>query len=151
MRLSVSAETETWRIHVFPATVSYNSVCGYSGFREVTVTKTETETPFFNLCKSYMIFSCFSLACLTESRSTGYGLKDLGPLPQVTSQSCLWPLKFADTEVVLRASWLLKLLLLLKLNGLSEGLFCSFESCTWRLNPTSKRLCPGHLQILHLK
>ena len=31
------------------ATVSYNSVCGYSGFREVTVTKTETETPFFNL------------------------------------------------------------------------------------------------------
>ena len=51
MRLSVSAETETWRIHVFPATVSYNSVCGYSGFREVTVTKTETETPFFNLCK----------------------------------------------------------------------------------------------------
>ena len=49
MRLSVSAETETWRTHVFPATVSYNSVCGYSGFREVTVTKTETETPFFNL------------------------------------------------------------------------------------------------------
>ena len=52
MRLSVSAETETWRIHVFPATVSYNSVCGYSGFREVTVTKTETETPFFNLCSN---------------------------------------------------------------------------------------------------
>ena len=50
MRLSVSAETETWRIQVFPATVSYNSVCGYSSFREVTVTKTETETPFFNLC-----------------------------------------------------------------------------------------------------
>ena len=59
MLLSVSAETETWRIHVFPATVSYNSVCGYSGFREVTVTKTETETPFFNLCKSYMIFQLF--------------------------------------------------------------------------------------------
>ena len=36
---------------MFPATVSYNSVCGYSGFREVTVTKTETETPFFNLCQ----------------------------------------------------------------------------------------------------
>ena len=34
------------------ARVSYNYVCRYSGFREVTVTKTETETPFFNLCKS---------------------------------------------------------------------------------------------------
>ena len=25
----------------------------------------------------------FSLACLTESRSTGYGLKDLGPLHEL--------------------------------------------------------------------
>ena len=61
------------------------------------------------LVKVTWFFSYFSLVCLTESRSTGYGLKDLGPLPQVTSQSCPWALKFADTEVVLRASWLLKL------------------------------------------
>ena len=37
---------------MFPATVRYNSVCGYSSFREVTVTKTETETTFCRPNKS---------------------------------------------------------------------------------------------------
>ena len=66
MRLSVSAETERWRIHVFPASVSYNSVCGYSSLREVTVTKTETETPFFQPVHSISHFGHSQVSQIRE-------------------------------------------------------------------------------------
>ena len=55
---------------MFPATVSYNSVCGYSGFREVTVTKTETETPFFNLCNTTSKFYS-----IIKDKQGGYSYK----------------------------------------------------------------------------
>ena len=34
-------------------------------------------------CNDHDFSVRFSLACLTESRSTGYGLKDLGPLHEL--------------------------------------------------------------------
>ena len=48
---------------MFPATVSYNSVCGYSGFREVTVTKTERKR-LFSTCVQRCVLPLLDLCLL---------------------------------------------------------------------------------------